>query len=182
MRYLVLALAVSSLLAGCAGVGSGSPGKPTATVNNQAVVETAPAVTVGTAVKTSATKKGAKPTAETGPTVRPVAVKTPPPLTSKAYTSFFYGTVVDARTHKPIPGAVVAVNSGQRKVRTDAAGQYRIAFPGGYAVPIAVEKKGYNQVLDMGILSPHKSSHYIFKLKRRSSTSAPPVPGIIKGS
>jgi hypothetical protein len=129
-------------------------------------------------VDTQGPKKGGKTVPFHPPTITKL-LPTPTPFPTRAYSSVVWGTVRDARTHKPIAGATVTVANGQRSVKTDAQGRYRIGFPGGVYVPVTAKHVGYAESLAMGMMPPHKTFHKDFTLVRASKNhpAPPPVPG-----
>ena len=94
------------------------------------------------------------------PTLRPVKTATPSApahFAARDYTASVYGTITDAKTHKPLPGATVQVADGQRTTHSDKNGRYRIAFPGRLTGSIQVRKPGYQCGIAMGTLKPGQS-------------------------
>lgn len=105
---------------------------------------------------------------------------TPTPIPARAYTASIYGTVVDAKTGKPIPGATISLLLQPHSTSTDAQGHYRLVFPGAIDAAVSVSKNGYAGTVSMGKIPGHTSTRVNFKLTRiqKGKPVMPPPPGL----
>jgi len=116
------------------------------------------------------------------PTVKPIALATPTNFPPSAYTALLRGIVRDARTHKPVVGALVRIGrTGRPSTVTSSSGRYRIKFPGGPPVEVRIDKKGYFEFLAMGQLARHKQYRRDIALHRKTPGAAPPAPSFFNG-
>jgi len=149
-------LSVAALLAGCGSSASGSGATPTPT-------------------------GGKPPTAVPRVRITPAGAPTAPPLptataiAASAYTATLTGTVTDAKTGAPIPGAVVVIAGGAKTARTNAFGVYRVRFPAGHTAPVTIAIPGFAGALAMGQLKSHQIATLNFKLNPITA-GAPPLP------
>ena len=156
---LVLALSIPLLiLSACSSHSASTPAEPTATPYEQVISHNIP---MSKPPKNATPFPTADPHATPAklPTVKVYVPPKPKVWPASAYKSVIYGKVTDVQTHKPIPGAVVAVADGQRKTRSNAAGQYRVVFPSKAAVSFEVTKAHYTCGLAMGMLRPGETYH-----------------------
>lgn len=186
MLYRLSLLIFAVVLAGCAGSSSPAP-QPTATVGNVAHIELVPttappptrAAQHGVASGHSGAARVPTPRAVSKlPTPRRVTFVTPTPIPASAYSAAIQGTVIDAKGHYRIAGAVVTVGA-HHVTYTNANGQYRVTFPTGADVPVEVTKRGFASRLAMGSISPHKTVTLNFTLtplnRRHPIAPAPPT-------
>lgn len=115
------------------------------------------------------------------PTAKPAA--TPTAIPTRDYTAVVSGTVVSAKSGKPIAGALLAVGRGPRRTRTNARGRYSLTFPAGVPAALSVAAKGYAGALAMGAkLKSHRSYRVDFKLNPKAPGHAGlPSPPTIFG-
>ncbi|MGH2447354.1 MAG: carboxypeptidase regulatory-like domain-containing protein [Chloroflexota bacterium] len=166
------------LVAGCAS--SSSPGISTSAtsikgappVHVQAIPQTSPVA------RKKSTVRGGSSAAL--PTVVAAAQPTPTTIPRKDFTAILHGTVRDARSHKPLKGAVVRIVYGRAKAVTDTGGRYNLKFPKDVNMPVMVDKKGYTGQLEMGRLLSHQSYRLNFELhsKQHNQSSAPSPPSV----
>lgn len=177
MRFSCLFLAGVVLLAGCSSSASGSHPTPTP-------VRSVPGVDFAA----TATPGGKpRPTAIRGVTVpAPAGLKTATPqapahFPAGAYTAQVFGTVTVRKTRAPLAGALVIVADGQKTARTNAQGQYSVAFPAKAAASIQVKKQGYQCGLAMGVLKPGQKvrDNWVCDKLNPNHPVPPPFPAIL---
>src|SRR5438270_5555664 len=156
MRNLLSVVALSLLLAACGGNSASAP-TPLPTRNSVAHILKVPSTTPppirgkkGHSRRTSGAAPAALPTSPS------ISMETPTPIPASAYTATISGRVADAQTKSPVAGALVVVENGARKARTNAFGRYSIAFPGGSTATVQVSMQGYAGELSIGKVQPHK--------------------------
>ncbi len=175
-------LAVLGIVLLAAGCGSTSPGRvaqrlATPTLETGHIVR----VPMGPAKKATAfpTLAPGVPT----PVLPTVVARTPKPYVwpASAYRAHITGTITDARTHAPVPGARVAVARGQRVAVSNGNGHYSIAFPVGGMITVEVSKRGYIAQPGVGMLSTGQTTHVNFSLQplAHSGKGPPSFPVII---
>jgi hypothetical protein len=105
---------------------------------------------------------------------------TPTPIPAKAYTASIYGTVVNAKTGKPIQGATISLLLQPHSTTSDALGRYRLVFPGGIDAAVSVYKQGYAGTVSMGKIPGRTSTRVNFKLTPivKGQSVPPPPPGL----
>jgi Carboxypeptidase regulatory-like domain len=177
MHYRVVLLAVCCVvLAGCGGSSYSTPASPRVS----ATIGRAPGVLVYPTPKVSRRIKLPTAVPGTPPAHLPTLAPAPTPTTIPAsdFTSAVQGTVTDAKSHSPIPGALVLVQFGLKSAKTNAFGQYHVAFPANATVSVETNAHGYGGGLAIGHLAPHRTATVNFKLNRvtKNGVAPPELP------
>jgi hypothetical protein len=107
------------------------------------------------------------------------AIPTPTAIPAAKLDAALVGTVVSAKTGKPIARATVSIGNGSQAVKTDTAGRYKLNIPSGIPTPVVVTARGYTGALAEGKVTPHSVTHYNFKLTPvvAGKPGAPSFPG-----
>ena len=182
MRRLIL-LGCVVLVAGCGGSTAATPtSTPRISTKPQpiAVVGTIPQTTPVARTKAAGATKGAGGKTPVMPPPQPLPTATRDIIPASAFTALLYGTVTDAKTHSPLPGARISVIDASHTTQTDSFGRYSIHFPATRFASVQVSMHGYAGQLTIGRLSAHKRFQLSFQLSpiRGGTPVAPPPPAV----